>query len=496
MLSSRPLAGNCGYPTDPMDEEWRFIEAVSAATCRRQRYPIAAFADIVSSVEMNAIINSISDREIASAIWLAALVVFVLVNKSTRNSAGNVLKALFQRALMMPLGIAAFYVTGEVVLLNYIGWWSIANLKTTILWLITFAFVTMFEVATAKNRKAGLGKIAAEILSVAVLVTFIAELYSFPLIVELIALPFATIVFLMAEMAKHKPEHAPAAKLMGGLSSLIGFSYIGFSIWKSVEFWGDTFTWVNWLELIIPIILSIAFLPFLYAWRTYVAYNGMFTTISIFGIDSALVPYACWLAITRIRTDLDLLERWRKSINAARPTNKAELKYTLTALLALREREADPPAVQPQDGWSPYLAMQFLADMGVETGYYNPRYEEEWGALSPLRELGDGDGVWRNNIAYYIEGTEHAATVLKIKLNINVIADRTEAEDIFILHAMHLLEQAVSFDAVERLKMQIASLKVFQADIPFGSVSLARDNFDDGAIKDGYSRMFTVRRGA
>ncbi|KRB80628.1 hypothetical protein ASE00_16410 [Sphingomonas sp. Root710] len=444
---------------------------------------------------MDAIINSISGREIASAIWLAVFVISVLISSSTRNSAGAVLKALSQPVLMIPLAIAALYATAEIFLLNYIGWWSVANLKTTILWLVTFAFVTMFEVATAKNRKAGLGKITAEILSVAVFVTFIAELYSFPLIVELIALPFVTIVFVMAEMAKYKPEHARVAKLMGCLSSLIGFSYVGFSVGKSVELWRDTITWANWLELAIPIILSIAFLPFLYAWRTYVAYNEMFTTISIFGIDKALVLYARWLAITRIRTDLDLLERWRKSIQAARPANKAELKHTLTALLALKEREADPPTVPPQDGWSPYLAMQFLADIGVETGHYNHRYENEWGASSPMREFGKGDGIWRNNLAYYIDGMERAATVLKIKLNVNVTADRAEAEDMFILHAMHLLEQAGSLDAVEQLKMQIAALKDFQADIAFGSVTLERENFVGGAVEDGYSRTFTVRRG-
>ena len=136
----------------------------------KSRHPIAALADIVSCVGMNAIINSISDREIASAIWLAVFVAFVLINKSTRDSLGAVIRALFQPALMIPLGIAALYATGEIFLLSYIGWWSVANLKTTILWLVTFAFVTMFEVATAKNRKAGLGKITADILSVAVLV--------------------------------------------------------------------------------------------------------------------------------------------------------------------------------------------------------------------------------------------------------------------------------------------------------------------------------------
>ncbi|WP_448664505.1 hypothetical protein ACG3SL_07455 [Sphingomonas sp. CJ20] len=461
----------------------------------RRAPPIAAFAHNVSYVAMNAIIESLSDREIASVIWLAVFIAVTLINKSTRDSFGAVISALFQPALIIPLVVAALYATAEIFLLRYIGWWSVANVKTTILWLVTFAFATMFEVATANSRKAGLGRITTEILSLAVLVTFITELYSFPLIVELIAQPFVAIIVLMREMAKHKSEHAPVVKLMGCLSSLVGLSYIGFSLWKSIELWRETLTWANFLELVIPIILSVGFLPFLYVWRTYVAYNEMFTTISAFGIDKALVPYARWLAMTRIRTDLDLLERWRKTIQSARPANKVELKHALTALLALTEREADPPTVPPTEGWSPYLAMQFLADVGVETGHYNHRYEDEWGASSPMREYGKGDGIWRNNIAYYIDGTQQAATVLKVKLNVNVTADRTEAEDMFILYAMHLLEQAVSFDALERLKIQITSLEDFQADIPFGSVSLARENFDAGALKGGYSWMFTVRRG-
>lgn len=462
---------------------------------RKSFQVIADLANIVSYVGMNVIINSISDREIASAIWLAVFGAFVLINRTTRNSVCALMKVLLQPALIIPLLIAALYATAEIFLLKYIGWWSLANLKTTILWLMTFAFVTMFEVATAKNRKAGLGKITAEILSVAVLVTFIAELYSFPLIIELIALPLVTMVFLIAETAKYKPEHAQVAKLMGCLLGLIGLFYIGFSLWKSIELWGDTFSWANWLELIIPIILSIAFLPFLFSWRTYVAYDEMFATISTFAIDKELIPYARWLAITRSRTNLDLLKRWQKSIQSTRPANKAELKHTLMALLALKQREVAPPSVPPSEGWSPYLAMQFLADMGVETGHYSHSYENEWGASSPMRELGKGDGIWRNNIAYYIDGTEHAAKVLKVKLNINVPSDRTESEDLFTLHAMHLLEQALSFDALERLKMQIASLNDFQADIPFGSVSLTRQDFEGGAIKGGFSRMFTLRRG-
>ncbi|MEG3093459.1 hypothetical protein [Sphingomonas sp. PB1R3] len=82
-----------------------------------------------------------------------------------------------------------------------------------------------------------------------------------------------------------------------------------------------------------------------------------------------------------------------------------------------------------------------------------------------------------------------------MKLNINDPAKSQEVEDIFILQAMHLLEKAVSMDAVERLKMQIASLSPFEAAIPFGTVSLRRENYG-GGISGGYSQYFEIKRGS
>jgi hypothetical protein len=441
---------------------------------------------------MNSVIASISNREWASLIWFAALVAYVIYNESTRERLGHLIKTFFQPVLIVPLLMATLYGAGEIYLLDRIGWWSIDNFKTTVLWCVTFAFATMFEVATAKNRKAGLGKITRDLVTVTGVLVFITELYSFDLWIELVALPLVTLIYLMAEMAKYKPEHAQVAKLFGGLSALIGFSYLGFSVWKTVEAGREAATWANALEFLIPVALSLGFLPFLYVWRTYIAYNEMFTTISIFGIDKKLVPYARWLAVTRIRSDLDLLERWRKSIQASRPKSKPELKHTLIALFALREREADPPAVPPQDGWSPYLAIQFMGGMGIETGYYHHSFEDDWFAQSSMRELGEGSG-FKNNITYYVNGTEHAVTSMKIKLNVNALAAAEEAENVFINQAMHLLEQAVSFDAVERISLRIATLHPFVEEIPYGAVTLTREDFAN--IRGGYERVFEIKRG-
>ena len=204
------------------------------------------------------------------------------------------------------------------------------------------------------------------------------------------------------------------------------------------------------------------------------------------------MPYARWLAVSRIRGDLDLLERWRKSIQATRPADKTELKHTLTALLALRTQENSPPVVQPNQGWSPYLAMQFMIGMSVETGYYDQSFEDEWAAQSSFCELGDGVGI-KNNIAYYVTGTEQVVTSVKIKLNVNDPTAASSADDLFVIQAMHLLEQAVSLDAAERFKLQIASLEQFEAEIPYGSVNLRRDEFS--VTKGGYDRVFEIVRG-
>jgi hypothetical protein len=443
---------------------------------------------------MQAFLGTVNTREAAAAFWFVIVAAFLISHRSTRPSAVGVLKTVATPLLLIPLGIAALYAGLEILALHRLGLWSAINLKTTILWLVTFAFVTMFEVATAKDRLASFGKITRDVVSITAVLVFITGLHTFPLIVELIALPLVTLIALTGEVAKRKPEHAAVARLLGCTTTMIGFSYLGFSLLRTVEQWQKTATWTSVSEFVIPLLLTLGFLPFLYSWRTYVAYNSMFATIGTVGIDSRLVPYARWLAATHIRGDIVLLDRWSRALQNSRPSNKAELKNSLVALRALTEREKSPPTVQPKDGWSPFLAMQFMAELGVETGHYHRSFDDEWFASGPMREFGSG-AIWRNNIAYYIDGSEQAATMLKVKLNVNDPGEASEAEGMFIVHALHLLEQAVSFDAVERLHSLIASLDNFEADIPFGQVTLEREAFVSG-IPGGYSLIFSVRRGA
>ena len=68
-------------------------------------------------------------------------------------------------------------------------------------------------------------------------------------------------------------------------------------------------------------------------------------------------------------------------------------------------------------GWNPYQAKEFLSCEGLNTGFYNNIFEDEWFASSPMKEF--SDGIIPDNIAYYIEGSEKIAKVLKLKVNVN-----------------------------------------------------------------------------
>jgi hypothetical protein len=441
---------------------------------------------------MQEFIESISNREWAALIWLGAFVAAAMLKKEIRGALKGVIVALLNPKLVTAFVLGAIWAAVEILAIKEIGWWDIENLKTSLIWLVTFAFVGMFEVGQIRNNHAGLASITRDIINVTGILLFITELHSFPLVMELVALPIVTIFALAAEFSKHKPEFRKASGLLTAIVGMIGLFYLSFSIWMTIENLEGSFSLDNLREFGIPILLSFGFLPFLYLFRAYVIYETAFASISVFGLEKSLVGYARWLAFTRVGTNLELLRRWQKAIQLQKPKTKTHLKYALTQLIDLKKRESAPPIIEPQDGWSPYLAKDYMKDIDLPTGYYNTIDSEEWFASSTAKEIGD-DPIFKNNIAYYIYGTETAATKLKIKLNINALEERAQAERVFSKHCQHLLDQAVSHAAVQRMHDQITSPQRFSADIPFGKVTLSSEEWPNGR---GFSRTFEVCRGA
>lgn len=143
-------------------------------------------------------------------------------------------------------------------------------------------------------------------------------------------------------------------------------------------------------------------------------YQNVFLGLRFAIKDTKLRRYAQWQAIFRFHVRTGLLKRWRRNIIVEQAEDKEAIKKSIREAKILRSRELNPGDVPKDQGWSPYAAQKFLVSEGLPTSDYH-RVSDEWYAGSNPLEI--GDRLLRNNISYYIDGTEEVATHLKIILS-------------------------------------------------------------------------------
>ena len=383
-----------------------------------------------------------SNREIAGYIWLALFFGAAAFNGGVRQSFVGVLRAFCHPLIITPLSLAAMYIAACVIVFERIGIWTSANLKTTVLWALSFALATMFDINRVSEDRTFFKKAVREAFAIASVLTFMIEFYSFSLPVELVAVPLLTLLALL-HIASDKPEHAQAQRLAGKLSAIVGIGYLTYSLYRTILDLKGFATLDTAREFGLPILLTLCFLPYLYALVIYVVYERSFIGLAYAIPDARLRRSAKWRAIFTFGPKLELLQRWVRSVQRFHPADRDALRHSFKEIKVLAQREAAPPPVASEIGWSPYLANDFLKEQGLPTRPYHRSYEDEWFAASDYLEIGNGFGL-KNNLAYYLNGSEHAVSELKLKLHINEPDKPDEAEHRFRELGLILLSQALS----------------------------------------------------
>lgn len=331
-------------------------------------------------------------------------------------------------------------------------------------------------------------KTIRDTINMTVVVTFIAEAYSFSLLIELIILPIISIVAMMQAVSSRSEEHVQIHKLCTGILTSAGLVYIGYGIFRAVTDLGGFATIETFLELTVPITLSILFLPFIYLMSVFVTYENRFIGLQWSIKDKSLLRYSKLKAIFSFGFNLELLRRWVREIQLRQPTNRAQVKEAISEVKRRRKIEKNPPEIEPDEGWSPYAARDFLSDVGLKTQDYYHSHNNEWVASSNMQEL--NSGLLSGDIAYYIEGNENSAKTLKLKLNINNPLSATDSDNYFRDICFILLYNALGevpaeiVESIEHLENYLGTFKEYKLSISF-------DEFLGGASK-GYSRILVI----
>ncbi len=250
----------------------------------------------------------------------------------------------------------------------------------------------------------------------------------------------------MLAIAETDRKHHQVKVFLEYCLSTFGVVFIVYTLYMLLTNFGEFGKEKTAYDFFVPPVMTFCFLPFVFFMLVYSTYEQVFVRLR-FSIKSRFLRNAAKIyAFILFNIRLSLLERWSSQVVKANIESHSDLIDTFKYIFKVKRSEENPKEVPKEQGWSPYKAKEFLVNEGLSTGFYNRSFEEEWFASSPMEEF--SDGIIPDNIAYYVEGSEDVAKVLKVKVNVND-ASRTH-------HACEKLEAIAEALCISSLNLPLS----------------------------------------
>ena len=223
---------------------------------------------------MDKILESLSTREIAWAIWILIILIVCMVGKEIRKSIFSVLKALFAWKISSSLLIFFMHTSFYVFILFKLGFWDISLLKDTIIWTLGFGFISLMNINKV-NSSEYFKNVFIDAIKWTIGIEFIANFFTFSLTKEIILVPILVFATIIQTVASFKQEDKQVANLFKNLLIAFGIFIFLFSLYKTIEQHSQLFTIANFRSIMLPIILTVTFLPFMYLYNLIVKYESL-----------------------------------------------------------------------------------------------------------------------------------------------------------------------------------------------------------------------------
>jgi hypothetical protein len=278
------------------------------------------------------VIDLFDNREKAVGIWLLVFAIGALCIRDVRRQVPGLLKTMFGATLVIPFLLAVAYVSGVVIGLAEIGLWSRDLLDVTLFWFFG-AGLWMFGTVGLHGPDPELfGRIIRRRLLAAVLVIeFVANLYVFNLAVELMLVPGVVFLVLLDAAAETKPEYARVKTITEGALAVFGVFLLVRAANIVLSDPGSFATSETVMRFLLPILLSAAFLPFVYLLALWVLYEQAFTRLDHFASHPRIARRRKWAMVRTFALNRRTLLAFAgpDQVKLARAESDAEIKRIL-----------------------------------------------------------------------------------------------------------------------------------------------------------------------
>ena len=234
---------------------------------------------------MKLITDIFSTRELSLLIWLLLGLTAMMFSKDMRKSLGGMFKLLFGKQIGTILLLLTVYLTIILFLLNKIGTWDSTLLKDTIFWFATTALVLFFSINKAKNTHF-FKDILKESFKWTIALEFFVNFYTFSLLTELIVMPTILLLAMTLAYSQTDKKYEQVSKLLTNIFSIVGLTFFTYVTYKTFYNYQDFFTLHTLFSFLLPPILNVLIIPFLYLLALYMNYEELFLRVDFMTNDT------------------------------------------------------------------------------------------------------------------------------------------------------------------------------------------------------------------
>lgn len=219
-----------------------------------------------------------------------------------------------------------------VLAFERIGFWDITALKDTVLWIFGVAFIMFINLNNAANDAKYFRKAIIDSIKIVIVLEFVINLYSFNLVVELLFVPILGLIAMMSGFSSVKPEYKRVNVFLNYVLGFIGIVLLIFTIYQIVIDFQDFASLKNVRDFLVPILLTIAFLPIIYLMAIYIKYEDIFIRIDIANTDIDLARYAKQKIFFKCHLNLSKLNRISRNLVILKLNNRDDVSNLLRNL--------------------------------------------------------------------------------------------------------------------------------------------------------------------
>lgn len=213
-------------------------------------------------------------REMAIFIYGLLLLTYILVRKKGSDILLSVIKAACHVKLIIPFCFVLLFATGFVWVCTYLPIWDWLYVKDIVFWTLFVGVPVCFNATSRQLEEHYFRNILVDNLKFTALVEFITGTFTFSFLGELILQPVLVVLMIMQSSLVKKTE--ATKKVVDGIVGIAGLIIIGLTVKSIVDAVGEIYFVDILVGLVLPIILSIIYLPVAYLFALFAKYEILF----------------------------------------------------------------------------------------------------------------------------------------------------------------------------------------------------------------------------